>query len=167
MEKIVNKVAQSGLIQLDLERLLPKNAIVHFDLKDFLWQEWVLKEKDFRKAISELNMENFQDKIVRIYCSVDAVIPTWAYMLVTAQLTPVAYSVYCCKEVDLHTEIAVDLIQKMDISLYKDERIIVKGCSKIPLTEKVYIALVKKLQPVAKSLMFGEPCSTVPVFKRK
>ncbi len=167
MGEIVNKVAQSGLIQMDLERLLPKNAIVHFDLKDFLWQELVLKEKDFRKAISELNNENYQDKIVRVYCSVDAVIPTWAYMLVSARLSGIAYRVFCCSDNKIHSEIALDFIQQMDIAPYVDGKIIVKGCANIQLDERVYTSLVQKLQTVAKSLMFGEPCSTVPVFKRK
>jgi hypothetical protein len=167
MSEIVNKVAQSGLIQMDLERMLPKNSIIHFDLKDFLWQELVLKEKDFRKAIADLNDADYQDKIVRVYCSVDAVIPTWAYMLVTARLSGIAYRVFCCTAEKLHSEIAIDFIQQMDVAPYVDGKIIVKGCANIQLDERVYSSLVQKLQAVAKSLMFGEPCSTVPVFKRK
>lgn len=167
MSEIVNKVAQSGLIQMDLERMLPKNSIKHFDLKDFLWQELVLKEKDFRKAIADLIDSDYQDKIVRVYCSVDAVIPTWAYMLVTARLSGIAHRVFCCAKEKIHSEIAIDFIQQMDTTAYKDGKIIVKGCANIHLDERVYTCLVQKLQPVAKSLMFGEPCSTVPVFKRK
>jgi len=167
MSEIVNKVAQSGLIQMDLERMLPKNAILHFDLKDFLWQELVLKEKDFRKAIAELNNGDYQDKIVRVYCSVDAVIPTWAYMLVTARLSGIAHRVFCCSNEEIYSEIAIDFIQHMDTTPYLDGKIIVKGCANIHLDERVYSSLVQKLQPIAKSLMFGEPCSTVPVFKRK
>lgn len=165
--EIVNKVAQSGLINLNLEEIYPKGNRVIYDLKQNLWQEIALKEKDFRTFIKEHDWSVYKGKYVGVTCSADAIVPVWAYMLLTTALQPHAELIVFGDEEDLEKEICSNFIQNMDLEPYKDQRVIVKGCAAIPNQELAMVELTKKLMPVTKSLMFGEACSTVPLHKRK
>jgi len=166
MSEIVNKVAASGLVTIDLEDIYPNAERAIFDIKDHLWQGLALREKDFREFVKENNWEDYRDKYVAITCSVDAIVPNWAFMLVASKLEGIASKVvFGTKEV-LETIVFRELIDSLPLEQYRDKRLIVKGCSNKPVPSSAYVDLVTKLQPVAKSIMFGEPCSTVPVFKR-
>ena len=166
-EEIINKVAQSGLIQIDLEEFIPKEDKIVLDIKDQLWQGIALKEKDFREFIKNHNWKLYKGKYVAVTCSVDAVIPTWAYMLLASSLNPFARKIVFGKMEDLDQQLLLDYISALDFTEFQDARVIVKGCSSIPSPEKAFVELTSKLQPVVKSLMFGEPCSTVPIYKKK
>ncbi|HET8572507.1 MAG TPA: DUF2480 family protein [Edaphocola sp.] len=168
MEPIVNKIAQSGLITLDLEQLLPKDlSIEAFDLKPFLFREMILKEKDFRQAITAFNWQAYKDKNVAVFCSADAIVPAWAFMLVACHLAPVAGSVFPGDPGAFKENLLLEAIRQLDISKYADQKIILKGCGAEPVSAAAYLAMSQRLQPIVKSLMYGEPCSTVPVYKRK
>ncbi|MEN9348961.1 MAG: hypothetical protein RLZZ77_2472 [Bacteroidota bacterium] len=164
MEGIVNKVAQSGLITLDLEAMKPAGPRVSWDIKDQLWQGLVLKEKDFREYLKNLDLSPYQGAHVAIYCSADAIVPTWAYMLVASKLYGTAVASYFCSPSDLEDRVYTTMIQSLSIEDYAGKRIVVKGCGE-GVPDSAYVSLVNRLQGVAKSVMFGEPCSTVPVFK--
>ncbi len=165
--EIVNKIEQSGLIQLDLSRLWPEINVMVYDLKNDLWQGIALKEKDFRNKLKETDWSIYSDAYVALHCSEDAIIPTWAYMLVSSYLKPVARKVVFGNERAVNNRIIQDVITNLDLSEYQDGRIIIKGCADLNIDESAYVELVLKLQDVAKSIMFGEPCSTVPLYKRK
>ncbi len=167
MEPIVNKVAESGLITLDLEQFYPKGKIKTFDLKSYLFMELILKEKDFRTALQNTDWETYRDAYVAVTCSADAIIPVWAYMLVASYLQPVAKEVVFGNEQELINTILQRNIQLMDAAEYADQRIVVKGCGDIHIPESAYVAVTQKLRPFAKSIMYGEPCSTVPIFKKQ
>ncbi len=167
MDEIENKVAKSGLITLDLQDFYPKGERVLFDIKELLWQGLVLKEKDFREFISNNNWAQYENKYVALHCSNDAIIPSWAYLLLSLALQPYAKKVVKGNLSDLELSIFEEIILNFNIDAYKNERIIIKGCSDLPIPEQAYIALVAKLRPHVKSLMFGEACSTVPLFKKK
>ena len=166
MEKeIINKVANSGLINLDLADYYPKGERVVYDIKQNLWQEFVLKEKDFRLFVKENDWSVYQDKYVALINSADAIVPSWAFMILTDALEPFA------KEVvngDLETMETVIFLNSMEKNLnpsdYKDQRVIIKGCGEIPIPDSAYVKAVNLLKPVVKSLMYGEACSAVPVF---
>lgn len=166
-ETFINKVAESGLISLDLAQYIPSNEIVIFDIKPFLFMELILKEKDFRASLNTVDWSQYQDKIVGIFCSTDAIIPMWANMLIVSNLSPFAKSVYFGNESTIRDLVLLESIQKIDASVFVDQRIVVKGCGDMPIGESAYIAITQKLRPVAKSIMYGEPCSTVPVYKKK
>jgi hypothetical protein len=167
MEEIVNKVKESALISMDLANYKPNLVLQEIDLTDQLWQGLILKEKDFRAWIKENDWSAFQNKGVYIHCLADAIVPTWAYMLVASQLTGIA----SCYIVGTKDELIKKIIEKnidgIDLNDFLDGRVIIKGCSDIPFPDFAMACLVEKLQPVVKSIMYGEPCSTVPVFKRK
>ena len=168
MEPIVNKIAQSGLITLDLEQLLPKDlAIEAFDLKPFLFREMILKEKDFREALTVFDWSIYKDKAVAVFCSADAIIPAWAFMLVAGYLAPLTQSVFTGTPETFREYLLLKAIAELDITRYADQKIILKGCGTDPVPAAAYLAMSLRLQPVVKSLMYGEPCSTVPVYKRK
>jgi hypothetical protein len=168
MEEIINKVAESGLIQMDLADYKPsKNNIVGIDLADQLWEGLVLREKDFRSFLVENDWSEFEDKYVFVHCSADAIVPTWAYMLVTSKLHGIARLVVVGSQVALEKEIIKGTIQQLGLAPFIDGRIIIKGCADITSPEYAMSLLVQHLQPVVKSIMYGEPCSTVPVYKRK
>lgn len=168
MDTIVNKVAKSGLITLDLADYLPEeNSYIIFDLKPFLFRELILKEKDFRTQLKDHDWKRYEAKCVSITCSTDAIIPMWAYMLVATYLQPVAGELYVGTEIELVETILLAQIESLDISEFQDKRIVIKGCGDRPVPASAYVAVMKKFQPVVKSLMFGEPCSTVPVYKQK
>ncbi|MDC1370316.1 DUF2480 family protein [Flavobacteriales bacterium] len=169
MEKeIINKVANSGLINLDLADYYPKGERVVYDIKQNLWQEFVLKEKDFRLFVKENDWSVYQDKYVALINSADAIVPSWAFMILTDALEPFA------KEVvngDLETMETVIFLNSMEKNLnpsdYKDQRVIIKGCGEFPIPDSAYVKAVNLLKPVVKSLMYGEACSAVPVFKKR
>jgi hypothetical protein len=167
MEKIVNKVKESGLISLDLATFKPNEHIEGIDIAPQLWQGLVLKEKNFRSWTKEFDWSYYENKAVYIYCSEDAIIPTWAYMLIGAQLMPYTDKFQIGSKEDLEKQLIKSNITKLKLDDFIDGRIIIKGCTDIASPEYAMVELVKKLQPVAKSIMYGEPCSTVPVFKRK
>lgn len=166
-EPIINKVAESGLISIDLAQYFPTNEIVVFDIKPYLFMELILKEKDFRTSLSTIDWSSYQDKIVGIFCSADAIIPMWANMLIVANLTPFAKAIYFGDENKTRELVLLQEINNIDNSIFEDQRIVVKGCGDTPIGESAYIAITQKLRPVVKSIMYGEPCSTVPVYKKK
>lgn len=164
---INNKVAESGLITIDLSSFLPPNEIVTFDIKPFLFMELILKEKDFRASLASLDWTVFANKIVGIFCSTDAIIPMWANMLIVASLQPHAAAVFFGNEEKTKEQLLLQKIQQINVSDYVDQRVVIKGCGDSAIGESAYVAITKQLCPVVKSIMYGEPCSTVPVYKRK
>src|SRR5690606_1329212 len=165
-EEIINRVANSSLTTVDLEDFYPKGNRVLFDIKDWLFQELILKEKDFREHVKKHDWSQYQDTYVALTCTADAIIPSWAYLLITTQLSPLAKKVVVGNLELLETTIFQDVIAQMDVSLYNDKPLIIKGCSNKPIPDSAYTLLISKLQPVAKSIMFGEACSTVPLYKK-
>lgn len=165
--EIKNKVKESGIIQLDLADFKPKNELVGIDLSERLYQGLILKEKDFRLWLKENTWQQYEGKAVFIYCSAEAIIPTWAYMLVVSMLMPYTEQILAGTRIDLEKKMIQDNIVAMDLSTMTDQRVIIKGCSDIASPEFAMSELVRVLQPVVKSIMYGEPCSTVPIFKKK
>ncbi|MBL7742543.1 MAG: DUF2480 family protein [Chitinophagaceae bacterium] len=166
-DPIINKVAESGLITLDPEKYYPKGGTTVFDLKDFLFMELILKEKDYREALKNHDWEQYRDKNVAITCTADAVIPVWAYMLAASYLQPVAREIVMGDEKELHKTVFLKNLSAIDANEFLDKRVVIKGCGETPIADYVYMELTKLLRPVAKSIMYGEPCSTVPVYKKK
>lgn len=162
----VNKVAESGIITIDLELYFTKEAVAVFDIKNYLFMGLILKEKDFREALKSLDITQYTGKNIAITCSADAIIPVWAYMLVASYLQPVARSVFFGSEEKLQEELLLQNIKAMNEAEYKDQRVVIKGCGEKPIPDAAYIKITEKLRPVVKSIMYGEPCSTVPVYKR-
>ena len=162
---MVNKVAASGLITLKLEEWWPKAPLVNFDLKDYLFMELILKEKDFRAAIKEHDFGQYQDKVLLVHCSADAIIPAWAYMLVAASAAPYAADIFQGSEEEYLRAYYRETIAKLDPADYAGQRIVVKGCGDRPVPPAAYLEITAHLRPAARSIMFGEPCSTVPVYK--
>jgi len=162
-----NKVAESGLLTIDLASLLPSNEIILFDIKPYLFKELILKEKEFRASLLSIDWSIYQDKIVGIVCSTDAIIPMWANMLIVSSLHPFAKAVYFGDENKVREQLLQESISKINTELYIDQRVVVKGCGETPIGESAYIAITQKLRPIVKSIMYGEPCSTVPVYKKK
>jgi hypothetical protein len=165
-ESIVNKVSESGLITLDLEQYYPREEVVVFDLKDYLFMGLILKEKDFREALKSQDWENFRNKYVGVTCSADAIIPPWAYMLAASYLQPVAKDVIMGDQKDVHKAIFIKNIQGINVNEFAGQRVVVKGCGETPIGEFAYMEITKRLRPVVKTIMYGEPCSTVPIFKK-
>ncbi|MDY3547673.1 DUF2480 family protein [Riemerella anatipestifer] len=165
MSEIKNKVAESGLVNFDLSALVPKGKRLGIDLKPFLFQELVLKEKDFREKVKTLDLELYKDTYVYIYNSAEAIVPLWAYFLIASQLSGVAKKVIYGNKEELELLIMHQAINSYDFSNLKDKRVLVKGCTDENIPENAYIELVEKLKPIVKSLMFGEACSNVPIFK--
>lgn len=163
--EIKNKVAESGLINFDLSELSPKGKRIGIDLKDFLFMEMILKEKDFREKIASINTEIYRNTYVFIYCSTEAIIPTWAYFLITSQLTGVAKKIIYGSQKDLEVILMHEAISTFNFSHLEGKLVLVKGCSEEDIPENAYFELVEKLKPLVKSLMFGEACSNVPIFK--
>ena len=163
---IENKIANSGLITLNLEKLLPQN-IVFFDVKEYLFRGLILKEKDFRDALKHIEWAQYLDKHVGIRCSSDAIIPMWAYMLITMYLHPFARTVQVGDEHIVKEQLLLKAIDLLNVADYKNERVIIKGCSDTAIPSAAFAAITHKLLPVVKNLMYGEACSTVPIYKRK
>ena len=166
-EEIINKVASSKLKTFDLEEIYPEGKRVLFDVKDWLFQEIILKEKDFRASVKIHNWEQYKNCFVAITCSVDAIIPSWAFMLVAAEITPFANKVVIGDLELLETVIYKELLEFVDFKDFTDVPVIIKGCAEKPIPNSAYAFLIEKLQPIAKSIMFGEACSTVPLYKSK
>ncbi|SDQ83681.1 Protein of unknown function [Chryseobacterium soldanellicola] len=163
--EIRNKVTESGLINFDLTDLVPKGARKGIDLKDFLFMEMILKEKDFREKVAAIDIEEYRNTYVYIYNSADAIVPLWAYFLITAKLTPVTKKIVFGNQDDLEVILMHNAIQTYDFEEMRGKRVLVKGCSDKEIPENAYIELVEQLQPIVKSLMFGEACSNVPILK--
>jgi hypothetical protein len=166
-EPIVNKVADSGLVTLDLETYYPNEAIAEFDLKDYLFMGLVLKEKDFREALKKIDWEMYRGSHVGVVCTTDAIIPPWAYMLVASYLQPVAADVFLSDAKRIQEMLFLKNIRGIDLNDYIDQRVVVKGCGDKPIGDFAYLEVTKLLRPVAKTIMYGEPCSTVPIYKKK
>lgn len=165
-EALVNRVAASKLITLKLEDHWPKAPLATFDLKDYLFMELILKEKDFRSAVKEHDFSQYQDKVLLVFCSADAIIPNWAYMLVAAAAAPFAADIYQGTEDEFLRQHYRKVVENLDAADYADKRVVIKGCGEKTIPPSAYLDITKHLQPVVKSLMFGEPCSTVPVYKQ-
>ena len=163
--EIKNKIAESGLVNFDLSQLVPKGKRIGIDLKDFLFQELILKEKDFREKVSALDSSKYADSYVYIYNSADAIVPLWAYFLITAKLTESAKKIIFGNREDLEVLLMHKAVQTFDYTELIGKRVLVKGCSDTSIPENAYIELVELLKPLVKSLMFGEACSNVPIFK--
>lgn len=166
-EKIVNRVAQSGLITFDLADFYPQGERVVYDIKNNLFQGLILREKDFREFIKEHNWQQYQGKHVALTCSADAIVPIWAYMLLANKLAPFAQTIVFGTAETLEQKLFEQALSKLDTEQYRDQRVVVKGCGDIPIPISAFVELTVKLSKVAKSIMYGEPCSTVPVYKRK
>lgn len=166
-EAIVNKIANSGLITIDLENYLPKEGVATFDLKDHLFMGLILKEKDFREALKNLDWSVYQDKYVAITCSADAIIPAWAYMLVVTYLDGVAKDSLVGTTGEMQKHLLIKNISAINVAEFADQRIVVKGCGDKNIESFAYAEITKVLVPAVKSIMYGEPCSTVPVYKKK
>lgn len=165
--EIVNRVASSGLVTLDLETLYAQGERVVYDLKNNLYQGLILREKDFREFLKQQDWSTYKEKHVALICSEDAIVPTWAYMLLTIHLRPYAKSVVFGGLEQLEQELFHTAIQRLDLELYRNAKVVIKGCSKVPVPTYAYVEITRLLTPIAQSLLFGEPCSTVPLMKNK
>ncbi|MCW3087714.1 MAG: hypothetical protein JWQ78_1100 [Sediminibacterium sp.] len=166
-ETFVNKVAESGLISFDLEAYYPRGPVKVFDLKDYLFMELILKEKDFRAALQTTDWDQYQGANVAITCSADAIIPMWAYMLVASYLQPYAANVVFGDEKKLISTLLLKNLDAVNGEEYTDKRVVVKGCGEVAIPETAYVEITNKLRPFARSIMYGEPCSTVPIYKKR
>lgn len=166
MEEIVNKVAQSGLVTIDLGEMYLPGERVLLDIKDQLFQGLILREKDFREFIKTHDWSQYKDKYVALTCSADAIIPDWAWMLLAAALEPFAKKIVFGSLELLETVLFDEILAALDIEQYRNARVVIKGCGDKPIPKTAYIEITKKLRAVAQSIMYGEPCSTVPVYKR-
>lgn len=166
-ETFVNKVAESGIITFNLEDYYPKGDVVLFDLKEFLFMGLILKEKDYRASLLATNWQQYQDKYVGITCTADAIIPMWAYMLAASYLQPVAKDVFFGDEKSLIPNLLLKNIGNVNAAEFTDKRVVIKGCGDVQIPESAYVEITSKLRPYAKSIMYGEPCSTVPIYKKK
>lgn len=164
--EIINKVAQSGIITIDLEEFYPKGERILFDIKDQLFQGLILREKDFREFVKNQDWNKYSNKYVAITCTADAIVPTWAYMLLTIHLQPVAKKIVFGNLETLESILYNELLSKININDYKDARVVIKGCGTLPVPTAAYLELTRLLTPVAKSIMYGEACSTVPLYKK-
>ena len=167
MGEIINKVAGSGIIGIDLEEFYTEGERVLFDIKPHLFMEQILKEKDFREFIKTNNWSVYKDKIVAIVCSADAIIPTWAYMLITLALEPFTKKVFFGTLIELENILFAEKLATINPEIYKDARIVIKGCGEKHVPTNAFVQLTLLLKPFAKSIMYGEPCSTVPLYKAK
>ncbi|MEZ4858974.1 MAG: DUF2480 family protein [Flavobacteriaceae bacterium] len=165
-EEIVNRVANSALVTFDLEDFYPEGKRMALDIAPWLFEGTILREKEFRSQVKSLNLSAFHNAFVALYCSTQAIIPGWAYMLVSLQLAKTSKKVIVGSLNDLETLLFSEIIEKMDLSSFKDKPVIIKGCAHKPIPENAFVLLAQKLQPVAKSIMFGEACSSVPLFKK-
>lgn len=166
-KEIINKVAESGIITIDLKDYMPKGERVQFDIKNLLFQDLILREKDLRDFIKTTNWEDYRNKIVTLYCSNDAIVPTWAYMLLAIALEPYASRVVQCDPSQTETVLMTASISQIDVDPFKNARVVIKGCGEEPIPVSAYVQLTEKLKPIVKSIMYGEPCSTVPLYKAK
>ncbi|MFC7356333.1 DUF2480 family protein [Jejudonia soesokkakensis] len=165
-EEILNRVANSKLVTFDLEELYPEGKRISFDISPWLLEGIVLKEQDFRKTAKNHDWSSYQDTYVSLYCSTDAIVPGWAYMLLTMYLAPFAKKVTVGTLEELETVLFSEIIETIDLDSFKDKSIIIKGCAHKPIPQNAFVLLATKLQPIAKSIMYGEACSSVPLYKK-
>jgi hypothetical protein len=163
---LINRVANSGIEVINLEDFYPSQDIIDFDLKPFLFKGLILKEKDFRSALKEIDWSDYKDKTVLVYNSTDAIIPVWAYMLVSSYLTDFAHTIFQGTQSEFLKHHYANLIAEMNLESYQEKRVVIKGCSNKPVPPIAYALLTSGLKGYAQSIMYGEPCSTVPIFKR-
>ena len=166
MNEIVNKVAASELKVFDLEDYYPKQEIAKLDVAQWLFEGFILKEKEFRQQLKEYNWEQFQNRIITIYCSSNAILPSWAFILVTSHLIPFASKIVAGTDADLIAELYLEALSEIDYSVYTNKSVILKGCAKKAVPQSAYLMAIQKLQPFAKTIMYGEACSAVPIFKK-
>ncbi|MBF00328.1 DUF2480 family protein [Flavobacterium coralii] len=166
-QEIINRVANSVLQVFDLEDYYPEGERVSLDISQWLLEGFVLREKDFRESLKNYDWQQFQDSYVALHCSTDAIVPAWAYMLVTVYLQPYAKAIIQGSINDIDIQLYRDILSKLDYTKYSGKPVIVKGCSRKPVPQEAYVLAVQHLMPVAKSLMFGEACSSVPLYKKK
>jgi len=166
-DEIINRIAQSKLITFDLEDFYPDGERITFDIKDWLYEGLILREKDFRNAVENYNWQQHDGHYIALSCSTDAIIPGWAFMLISSRLHTFAKKIVIGDLEQLESAIYQDIITNLDVSSFKDKPVIIKGCSNKPVPQNAYINAVSKIQTVAKSVMYGEACSSVPLFKRK
>jgi len=164
--EIINKVALSGIITINLEEFYPEGKRVLFDIKEQLFQGLILKEKDFREFVKNEDWRKYSDKYVALICSADAVVPTWAYMFLAIQLEPFAKKVVFGSLETLETVLYNEVLNNLNMNDYKDARIVIKGCGHLPVPQAAYVEITRLLRPVAKSIMYGEACSMVPLYKQ-
>lgn len=165
-KEITNRVANSGLITIDLADYFPKEEISVFDLKDFLFQGLILREKDFRESLAALDWKKFTNQNVTLHCSADAIVPSWAYMLVVSYLEPFAKNILSGSREEAQNILLMNAIQSININPFIDQRIVIKGCADQKIPDAAFVEITRRLRPVAKSILYGEPCSTVPIFKQ-
>ncbi|MGC6414172.1 MAG: DUF2480 family protein [Bacteroidia bacterium] len=165
-DALVNRVANSGIKTINLEKIIPEGEMMSWDIKQALFMEMVLKEKDFRALVKDFNWQQFQNANVAIFSSVDAIIPTWAFMLISSKLTGIARSVYFGTPEAMANELWARQVEKEDWKQYEGERVVIKGCGDVHVSPSAYMKITEKLMPIAQSIMYGEPCSTVPVYKK-
>lgn len=166
-EEIINRVANSKLVTFALEEIYPKGERVSFDISQWLLEGIVLRESEFREKAKEHDWSQYKDSYVALFCSTDAIVPGWAYLLISLHLAPFAKKVTVGNLEELESIIFTEILQKTDFSEYTDKPVIIKGCAHKPIPQNAYVLLAQKLQPIAKSIMYGEACSSVPLFKRK
>lgn len=164
--EIINKVAESSLVEFNLEDYYQKGERLVFDMKDHLFQELILKEKDFRDFVKNENWNKYQDKLVAITCTADAIVPTWAYMLVAVNMESFAKKIVFGNLEILETILFHEALSKINLEEYKDKRVMIKGCSHFPVPPSAYVEIARLFRPVVKSMMYGEACSTVPLYKQ-
>jgi len=164
--EILNKVALSGIITINLEEFYPQGERVLFDIKDLLFQGLILREKDFREFVKNEDWRKYTDKYLALICSADAVVPTWAYMLLAIQVEPYTKKVVFGDLETLETVLYNEVLNKLTINDYKDARVVIKGCGHLPVPKSAYVEITRLLRPVAKSIMYGEACSMVPLYKQ-
>ena len=164
---IENRVANSALETFNLEDHYPLGQRATLDISQWLFEGFILREKDFRQAVKDYDWAQHQDQYVAIDCSADAIVPVWAYMLISNALSPYAKTIVKGNLENLELVLFHDLIQNLDAEPFVEQRVIVKGCSHLPIPESAYVAITNKLSPVAKSIMYGEACSSVPIYKKK
>jgi hypothetical protein len=167
MEDIINRVSNSKLKTFDLEEIYPDGKRVVFDIKDWLFHEIILKEKDFRDYVGNHDWSQYKNSFVAVTCSIEAIIPSWAFMLISSELTPFANKFVIGNLELLETVIYQELISFLDFKDFANKPVIIKGCADKPIPNSAFAFLIAKLQPIAKSIMFGEACSTVPLYKAK
>ena len=165
--EILNRIKNSKLVSIDLEEFYPQGERIAFDIKDWLYEGIVLKEKDFREYIKNHDFSKYKDAFVALYCSSDAIIPSWAYLLVSVHLTPYTKRIVVGDLSTIETVLYTEIIEKMDASLYKEKHVLIKGCTGKPIPDNAFVQLAQKLADVATSVMYGEACSNVPLFKNK
>ncbi len=166
-EEIINRVANSKLVTFDLEKIYPKGERVSFDISQWLMEGIVLREGEFREKAGTHDWSQYSNKYVALFCSTDAIIPGWAYLLLSLHLAPFAAKITVGTLEEMESILFAELLQNMDFSEYEDKPVVIKGCAHKPIPQNAYVLLAQKLQPVAKSIMYGEACSSVPLFKRK